>query len=77
MQGRQEKWGTQQSQEQAPTNGRKGLVDKYSSSLAFNGTIARHLLQGLSESLVGSTAVAQGDHLFIKALFTGFPSVLV
>ena len=45
MQGRQEKGGTQQSQEQAPTNGRKGLVDKYYSSLALNGTVARHLLR--------------------------------
>ena len=77
MQGRQEKWGTQQSQDQAPINGRKGLVDKYSSSLALNRTVARHLLQGFSESLVGSTSVTRGDHLFIKALFTGFPSVLV
>lgn len=77
MQGRQEKWGTQQSQDQAPINDRKGLVDKYSSSLALNRTVARHLLQGFSESLVGSTSVTRGDHLFIKALFTGFPSVLV
>lgn len=59
MQGRQEKWGTQQSQDQALTNGRKGLVDKYSSSLALNRTVARHLLQGLSESLVGSTSVTR------------------